>query len=288
LDAEAAQGTFRISDNGTIYTIADLDREREPFYTFKVTVRDEKENFPGGTGHSATCMVQISISDINDYAPEIELPPQHELSVVENSPPNTAIARIAATDRDAGVNSELHYFLEDSLLMKFSIGRIDGILRSVVSLDREDVSQYDLSVKVVDNGQPRLSSKVDIKVKVEDLNDNVPKFNPKYYSTRVLENSSIGMDVIETNAFDADEGKNGQIRYAIISGNSEGDFAVGEYSGIIRVNKKLDYERKNSYDLTVQAEDQGAENSRYDTTSVSIAVSDVNDCAPEFIDSPYR
>ncbi len=233
-------------------------------------------------------MVQVAVDDVNDFAPEIELPPLNRLSLVENSPPNTAIARIAASDRDQGPNAELHYFLEDSLNMKFSIGRIDGILRSVVSLDREEMSEYELSVKVVDNGQPRLSSKVDIRVKVEDLNDNVPRFNPRYYNTRVLENASIGMDVIATKAFDEDEGKNGRIRYAIIAGNSEGDFAIGEYSGIIRVNKRLDYERKNLYDLTVQAEDQGTENSKYDTASVTIAVSDVNDCAPMLVNSPYR
>ena len=189
-----------------------------------------------------------------------------------------------------GENAELHYFLEDSLSMKFSIGRIDGILRSVVSLDREEFSDYALSVKVVDNGKPRLSSKVDVRVKVEDLNDNVPRFNPKYYSARVLENASVGMEVIATHARDADEGKNGEIRFAIISGNSEGDFAVGECNGVIRVNKRLDFERRNSYQLTVQARDQasGAVNSKYDTAAVTITVSDINDCAPEMADSPYR
>ena len=174
--------------------------------------------------------------------------------------------------------------------MNFSIGRIDGILRSVVSLDREEYAEYPLSVKVVDNGKPRMSSKVDIRVKVEDLNDNVPRFNPKYYSASVLENASIGMEVIATNAYDADEGKNGQIRFAIISGNTDGDFSVGEYSGVIRVNKRLDYERRNSYHLTVQAQDQasGAVDSKYDTASVTVTVADVNDCAPEMADSPYR
>ena len=80
-------------------------------------------------------------------------------------------------------------------------------------------------------------------------------------------------------------------RFAIISGNSEGDFSVGEYSGVIKVNKRLDYERRNSYQLTVQAQDQatgGAVNSKYDTAAVTITVSDVNDCAPEMADSPYR
>ena len=103
LDSVGAKNAFRISDNGTIFTVGALDRERDPSYTFRVTVRDEKRALSSsGHGHSATCMVQISVGDVNDNAPEIEPPPQHLLSVVENSPPNTAIARIAATDKDQG------------------------------------------------------------------------------------------------------------------------------------------------------------------------------------------
>ena len=85
-----------------------MDRETEPSYTFRVTVRDEKKaSSSNGRGHSATCMVQIAVGDVNDNAPEIDLPPQHLLTVVENSPPNTAIARIAATDKDQGRDSTL-------------------------------------------------------------------------------------------------------------------------------------------------------------------------------------
>ena len=103
LDNVGAKNAFRISDNGTIFTVAALDRETEPSYTFRVTVRDEKKpSSSNGRGHSATCMVQITVGDVNDNAPEIDLPPQHLLTVVENSPPNTAIARIAAADKDQG------------------------------------------------------------------------------------------------------------------------------------------------------------------------------------------
>ncbi len=41
LDAMAAKHAFGISENGTIFTTGSLDRERDPFYTFKVTVRDD-------------------------------------------------------------------------------------------------------------------------------------------------------------------------------------------------------------------------------------------------------
>ena len=56
---------------------------------------------------------------------------------------------------DLGKNAEIEYLLEDSLGGKFSIGRIDGVLRSVKSLDREEQGVYKLSVTAIDNGSPR-------------------------------------------------------------------------------------------------------------------------------------
>jgi hypothetical protein len=53
-------------------------------------------------------------------------------------------------------------------------------------------------------------------------------------------------------AVDRDAGENGRLRFTILSGDSRSDFAIGETSGILRINKQLDYERKNAYELTLQ------------------------------------
>ena len=58
------------------------------------------------------------------------------------------------------------------------------------------------------------------------------------------------------------------------------------YEYFLRVKKKLDFERKNAYQLTIQAEDTGTP-VRYDTASVSIYIEDVNDSPPLFRHSPY-
>ncbi len=60
------------------------------------------------------------------------------------------------------------------------------------------------------------------------------------------------MDLLHASAVDRDVGENGRLRYTILSGDNRGDFAIGETSGILRVNKQLDYERRNSYELTLQ------------------------------------
>jgi hypothetical protein len=41
-------------------------------------------------------------------------------------------------------------------------------------------------------------------------------------------------------------------RYTIVSGDKTADFSIGENSGVLRVNRQLDFERKNGYQLTIQ------------------------------------
>lgn len=75
-----------------------------------------------------------------------------------------------------------------------------------------------------------------------------------------------------------DEGLNSQIRYSIIGGDHNGDFSIGDDSGILRVARGLNFERNKAYTLTIQAEDLGEEEeSTYDTATVSLAILDVND-----------
>ena len=73
-----------------------------------------------------------------------------------------------------------------------------------------------------------------------------------FSSTSVFENVSIGVDLLHVSASDRDVDENGRLRFTILSGDARGDFAIGETSGILRVNKQLDYERRNSYELTLQ------------------------------------
>ncbi len=92
-------------------------------------------------------------------------------------------------------------------------------------------------------------------------------------------------------ATDIDEGSNGRIRYSIASGDENRDFSISEDSGIVRVAKNLNYERKNRYLLTIRAEDCAGDvnmgESRFDIAELVITISDINDNAPTFLDSPY-
>lgn len=93
---------------------------------------------------------------------------------------------------------------------------------------------------------------------------------------------------MQVSASDVDEGMNGRIRFSIVGGDENRDFSIGEDSGVIRVAKNLNFERKSRYSLTVRAEDWSEDStSRSDTALVTVSVSDMNDNPPTFLDSPY-
>ena len=71
-----------------------------------------------------------------------------------------------------------------------------------------------------------LAGGTEITVHIEDENDNTPVFKPRTYSTQVLENATIGQNILPTTAFDKDDGLNGVIRYTIVSGDKTSDFTI--------------------------------------------------------------
>ena len=218
---------------------------------------------------------------------------------------------IKAIDRDEGRNGYIEYMLEsNSSTVPFTLGSVDGLLRVSGRLDRETKANYELTVTARDRGEPPKSTQTKIMVKVLDENDNSPVFDPKHYSASVAENASIGASVLQVrfkiirvklsrhgkffhqvSATDIDEGANGRVRFSIASGDDNRDFSISEDSGVVRVAKNLNYERKSRYSLTVRAEDcasdVGSGETRFDTAELIITITDINDNQPTFLDSPY-
>ncbi|GAB6027296.1 hypothetical protein CHUAL_001579 [Chamberlinius hualienensis] len=273
---------FDISENGTIFTIKSLDREVQSFYNLYVMARDKA--MAPQKQLSSTIQVTIILKDVNDNAPKFVTP--NETSIMENIPFNTVVMAVKAVDSDEGRNSYVEYSLAPMPDPKFTIGPVDGLLRVNGRLDRETASSYVLRVTAKDRGFPTMSTTTNIRVVILDENDNGPIFDPVNYSATIAENASTGSSVLQVSATDQDEGLNSRLRYSIVAGDKNHDFTISEDSGIVRVANDLDYETKSSYTLTVQVEDSGTD-VRYDSVTVTIAITDTNDNPPVFVNSPY-
>ncbi|XP_024116845.1 protocadherin Fat 4 isoform X2 [Oryzias melastigma] len=276
------QGHFVITKEGVLQSQRALDRESQSFYNLVITVNDLAP--PPAARFTSTAQVSIILLDVNDCPPVFTS--QKTTYIQENTPVDTVVFTAQATDADSGPNSYVEYSLRGPHQNKFIIGTVDGDVRLVGELDREELSNYTLTVVATDKGMPPLSSSMDVTMMVLDVNDNTPSFSQNIYDIEVEENILTGTDVIQVFASDADDGSNGQIRFSISGGNTNSDFRIDSVTGAISVAKRLDRETRSTYSLVVQAADRGS-SPRADHATVNIVLLDVNDCSPVFEGSPY-
>jgi len=125
-----------------------------------------------------------------------------------------------------------------------------------VVFDREQVDTHHVIITCRDFGDSPLSSSVNVRVVVGDLNDNAPVFPVDSYTAEVTENGDVGTEVIQVEATDADAGLNGAVSYRI-----DGDATVraaliiDSHTGLIRTRAPLDHETTSGLEFNVVADD---------------------------------
>ncbi|XP_038518771.1 cadherin-23 isoform X3 [Canis lupus familiaris] len=268
---------------GEVFVARPLDREELDHYILKVVASDR-----GTPPRKKDHILQVTILDVNDNPPVIESPFGYNVSVNENVGGGTAVVQVRATDHDIGINSILSYYItagnED---MTFRMDRISGeIVTRPAPPDRERQSFYHLGVTVEDEGTPTLSATTHVYVTIVDENDNAPVFQKPYYEILLDEGpDTINASLITIQALDLDEGPNGTVNYAIVTGNIINTFYIDRHTGIISAAKELDYEISHGrYTLIVTATDQCpiVSHRLTSTTTVLVNVNDINDNVPTF------
>ncbi|KAM9026533.1 protocadherin-23 isoform 3-T3 [Ara ararauna] len=203
----------------------------------------------------------------------------YEASMPENSPAGTSLLTIEAYERKFTGESIKYSIFSDKESI-FSIHPITGAItvKEPKFLDYEVKNKIRLSVLAENSLNSALCG---VTVLIQDVNDNVPRFQQSYYRASVWEGQSPKTDIIQVFATDLDSGLNGETEYSILSGNENAAFLIDSARGMLATNTVLDHENTSSYRLVVQAADKG--NPRLSATSiVQIQVLDVNDNAPVF------
>ena len=187
-------------------------------------------------------------------------------SVVENSPAGAnAGLPVKAVNPDGDT---LTYSLSGTDESSFSIDASTGQITANSSLDYETKNSYSVTVSADDGRGGTDTTKVAISV--TDVNE-APQFPLDKTSRSVPENSPLGTYVGKPVTATDQDGDT--IAYSL-SGADESSFSIDASTGQITANSSLDYETKNSYSVTVSADDG---NGGTDTTKVAISVTDVND-----------
>lgn len=98
--------------------------------------------------------------------------------------------------------------------------------------------------------------------------------------------SVAGSSIIQLQAFDLDTGLNSEIEYHIQKGAYD-DFRIDNTSGEISLASKLDFDRRNTYNIEVIARDHG-EPSLTGTTTLTINIINTNDKMPYFVPTTQK
>ncbi|KAI3351746.1 hypothetical protein L3Q82_020586 [Scortum barcoo] len=231
--------------------------------------------------------IELGITDINDNAPHFRRD-RVELDVSESATPGERFSLPNAVDPDVGINTIKTYKLSVSehFTIEIQTGSdgtqyVDLVLAK--SLDREEKAVHNLILTAVDGGVPVRSGTANIIVRVQDTNDNPPRFDRQTYTINMTENSPIGTLVMKLNATDRDEGLNSEIVYSFTLYTSEKTqdvFALDPNTGEITVKGTIDYEDMKFYEMHIEARDKG-EHPLLRQCKVVVHVTDMNDNYPE-------
>ena len=270
---------FTLSVTGTLSLTGPIDFETRQSYSVNITASNP------GTALSATTTTTIQILNVNDNTPVITGEP-YRVSVAENSPINTLLTTLTASDGDLGIHGDIRYTITSGNRdQTFSLNSVSGALTLTKNLDREMISSFSLAVRARDRGTPRTrQDTTTISVTVTDVNDNAPIFRPDTYSVQLREDIPVGRDVIRVLATDADQPNtpNSIITYSITSGNTGNAFRISNSSGQIQTNQNLDFETTSFYTLVVEGRDGGSP-VMSSTATVTVTVINVNENPPTLI-----
>uniref|UniRef100_A0A452IQR8 Cadherin domain-containing protein n=1 Tax=Gopherus agassizii TaxID=38772 RepID=A0A452IQR8_9SAUR len=167
----------------------------------------------------------------------------------------------------------------------FTIDEYTGTIHVTQKLDREEKPFYTLRAQAINrNTQLPVEPESEFIIKVQDINDQEPKFLDGPYEATVPEMSPEGTSVIQVTATDGDDpayGNSARLLYSILQGQPY--FSVEPKTGVIRISSQMDRETKEQYFVIIQAKDMVGQMGGFSgTTTVTINLSDINDNKPIF------
>ena len=246
----------------------------EGIFTFEVMARDK------GGKHAETS-VHISIPLFNIYPPMFSQRvyyttwEENLFNTALPGLPANAIFQVEAQDIDK--NSLITYSLSES--SEYFEMSTNGVLVLRKPLDREESHEHIVFARASD-GKYNSTFDAEIRVRVIDVNDNSPWFDPVKYYVNVSELfNSLASPITQVHAYDNDTGT--AYQFSVLNGKISVDSM-----GYVFLTMSLDYEQASQHNITVNVSD--GENESSQSAQIIINVIDENDHYPFFPQSVYR
>ncbi|CAL8093562.1 unnamed protein product [Calicophoron daubneyi] len=244
-------------------TYSDLSLQNSPLLAF-VVVNDPDT----GQGGRFQCGLKSVANTASDRAAAYAYSSQ--LAKKLNSFSQKAVSE---TSRYSAVAGQFHFN---------PISRSQFELTSRGGFDHENRPIELVQIICSDFGEPSLTSTFNVKVLVEDINDNQPKFSQSVYQFSIEENKPMNTVIDKLTATDQDSGRNSEIEY-FLNDESLEYFKIGPTDGTLRSKVIFDRETRQSYRFQAYARDHGIPKPLTATVTVEVTIMDTNDNSPEFV-----
>lgn len=260
---------------GELSTVMPLDFEQQQVYLLTVVATDS-----GTPPLSSSAEVTVGIIDQNDVRPTFQQT-NYFVSLSELIAPGSTVLQLQANDTDStAITYELTEGNSDGT---FRLDPASGLLSTATSLDYESTPSYNLTIVARDGvPNPLASGTATILITVTDENDNAPIFSQSEFTATIVENDLPMTFIANITAEDLDSGNNSVLDYSVTLGNTTMFLIYG--NGALFSLVSLDREEQSTYVLVVMATDHGLPPLSTNAT-VTVLVGDVNDNAPQFVET---
>ncbi|XP_058985182.1 fat-like cadherin-related tumor suppressor homolog isoform X2 [Musca domestica] len=233
--------------------------------------------------HISFARVKINLLPENMHSPIFESS-VYEVHVNENEKQNTLILTVKAIDHDFGKYGSIYYDIPcNDMASIFRIDNMTGSIYSKIPLDREQRQLYEILVKATDGGGKFSYSFV--RLKVDDVNDNVPYFQLNEYKLILKDDIAINTVVAQITAVDLDTGRNAQLNYSIENVTDNGSWLkniVLKSNGEIVILKSLKLLTNRLIQFFVRVIDDGYPDRHSNLIPVSLQIMESNVTIPYF------
>ena len=186
--------------SGLISLVKSIGKHALDSYTVKISVNSE--------GKTDSTRVRIFINDPEDPKDEEsekskqveqlreEFERQNFAFKVEENSPGVLVANLTLLEfQSRGDPTFLEYVItSDDAKEKFTITD-NGLLYTKIGLDREEQDEYEITIAMGRRGIIRSKEVLQVRVKVEDENDNSPSFDKHIYQGSIKEDAEPGTNV---------------------------------------------------------------------------------------------
>jgi hypothetical protein len=265
---------------GLVRALETLDYEKRIRYAYIVTASDA-----GPVKRSATATLNITVVDVNDERPQFvnssyvfvvpeNVAPPHNIGYViatdaDEEPFNTIVYSLSVVD-EGGVDGEKPQQAMFGDL--FSIDKNSGLLVALRPLDREEASEHHVIITASNDGYPDVFNRINVTVRVGDVNDNVPSFvfpSPLNNTVTLPSDAPVNAVFARLRATDADG--DSHLTFHITSGHESGIFIIDSLTGELRITQPVAIFTNNLFKLRVSVSD-GSANPRHRAVTADLSV----------------